>query len=376
MHARRMLAMLLTLATLHAAAEPIEGALDPAKGTPAADGSVVWYDALELGLEGQGWATGLKQPYDRFPAEAEGVVPPNVWGLSQHSAGLCVHFQTDSTNISARWSLRSDNLAMPHMPATGVSGLDLYVRHEGRWLWIANGRPEKTVDNELNFKGAPEGLHEYLLYLPLYNGTESLRVGIDPGKTLAKASRPAEKAKPVLVWGSSITQGGCASRPGMAYPAILGRRLDRPFINLGFSGNGKMDPEVTRFIEKLDVAAYVIDCAPNMTPDLITERTEPLVKSLRAAHPDTPIVVVENVPYQQSFYLQATRDGYTAKNAMLRAAYDRLVADGVKGLFYIPSTDLLGHDSESTVDGTHPNDLGFQRMADAMEQTLRQALGE
>ncbi|MDX9974390.1 MAG: SGNH/GDSL hydrolase family protein [FCB group bacterium] len=376
MNAGRLIAILAVLGTMHAVAAPPQGALDPAKGEPSPDGAIVWYDALELGLEGQGWSTGLKNPYDRLPAEAEGIVPPHVWGLSQQSAGLCVHFQTDSPSVSARWSLRSDSLAMPHMPATGVSGLDLYVRHEGRWIWVANGRPAQTKDNEMSLKDAPEGLHEYLLYLPLYNGTESLRIGVAAGKTLAKASRPAERVKPVLVWGSSITQGGCASRPGMAYPAILGRRLDRPFINLGFSGNGKMDPEVTRFIEKLDVAAYVIDCAPNMTPESITERAEPLVRSLRAAHPDTPIVVVENVPYQQSFYLQGSRDGYTAKNAVLRAAYDRLVADGVKGLFYIPSTELLGHDSESTVDGTHPNDLGFQRMADAMEQTLRQALGQ
>jgi lysophospholipase L1-like esterase len=372
MNIARFAAILAVLASLHAMAEPI----DPAKAKPNADNTLLWYNALDLGLEGQGW-TNHKHHYDRFPAEAEGVVPAPVWSLSQDSAGLCVRFQTDSPVVHARWSLRSDNLAMPHMPATGVSGLDLYVRQNDRWIWVANGRPEKPKDNDAALlTNAPEGLHEYLLYLPLYNGTDSLEIGIAPGKSLSKApAYPPERAKPVLVWGTSIVQGGCAARPGMAYTAILGRRLDMPFINLGFSGNGKMDPPVTDLIAKLDVAAYVIDCAPNMSNELITERTEPLVNTLRKAHPDTPIVFVENVPYQQSDYLAPTREGYTKKNELLRAAYDRLTAAGVKGLYYVPSTDLLGHDGEATVDGTHPTDLGFMRMADAIEPTLREALG-
>ena len=173
--------------------------------------------------------------------------------------------------------------------------------------------------------GIPKGLHEYMLYLPLYNGTESLEIGVEREAMMAQA-RPyaGELAKPMVFWGTSIVHGGCASRPGMAYPAILGRRLGRPVINLGFSGNGRMDPEVTALIAELDASVFVIDCAPNMKPDLIEERTEPMVKTLREAHPDTPIVLVENVPYQQGWFLEGSRSAYLDKNAALRAAYHNL----------------------------------------------------
>lgn len=351
-------------------------ALDPAKAVPSADGKTLWFNALDIGLEGQGWTT-LKHPYDRLPAEAEGKVTDAVWNLSHHSAGLSVRFVTDSPQISARWSLRSDRLDMTHMPATGVSGLDLYAKGgDGEFHWLAVGRPEKASGNETALvSGLPAGMHEYILYLPLYNGTESLEVGINPGTTLSKApAYPANRAKPILFWGTSILHGGCASRPGMAYPSIIGRHMQRPTINLGFSGNGKMDPELVKLIAVLDVAMYVIDCAPNMGPDLITERTDPLVHTLRDAHPDTPIVLVENIVYQQSWFIDRKGKSYKDKNAALFAAYQRLLGEGVKNLYYIPGDDLLGHDSEATVDGTHPTDVGFLRMTGVIEPVLRRIL--
>lgn len=349
--------------------------LDPAKGAASADGKLLWFNALELDIDGQGWKD-LKHPYDRLPGEAEGVVPTAVWSLSHHSAGLSVRFVTDSPVVAARWSLRSENLAMNHMPATGVSGLDLYAKKDGEWRWVAIGRPEKPKGNEATLiSAAPAGAHEYLLYLPLYNGTDSLEIGVQPGSTLSQAPCYAGScAKPLLFWGTSIVQGGCASRPGMAYPSIIGRRMHRPVINLGFSGNGKMDPELVPLIARLDVSAYVIDCAPNMTPELIADRTEPLVHALRSAHPNTPIVLIENIRYQQAWFTDKQRNAYAEKNAALKAAYSRLEAQGVKGLRYIPCDNLLGNDSEATVDGTHPTDLGSLRMADAIEPVLRRIL--
>ena len=350
--------------------------LDPAMGVTDAEGGLIWYDVKPLGLEGQGW-TDLAHPYDRLPARAEGVVTGAVWSLSRNSAGMAVRFVCDSPTLAARWSLRSDRLAMPHMPATGVSGLDLYARtEEGGWRWLGDGRPSAAEGNETTLAGGiPAGMREYLLYLPLYNGVESVELGVTPEATLGKApARPADHAKPVLVWGTSIVQGGCASRTGMAYPAILGRMLDRPFINLGFSGNGKMDPELAEMLGELDVASYVIDCCPNMSPELITERTEPMVRTLRAARPDVPIVLVENIEYQAAWLLPGARSSYQDKNTALRAAYERLVADGLTGLHYVPGGDLLGHDGEGTVDGTHATDLGFLRMAEVLAPVLRSVL--
>lgn len=285
---------------------PIEK-IDPDMAIIEPGKNVRWFNALDIGLEGQAWQN-LAHPYDRMPVEAEQIVRPAVWSLSHNSAGLSVRFLSDSRRISARWSLRKESLAMDHMPATGVSGLDLYVRDGDTWRWVATGRPKKQIDNETQLiSRSPAGMHEYMLYLPLYNGTERLEIGLDPESTLARAPNyPPDHAKPILFWGSSILQGGCASRTGMAYPSIIGRNLQRPTINLGFSGNGKMDPEIVQMIAKLDPAIYVIDCVPNMNPELVAERTEPLVRTLHASHPDTPIVLVENIVYQNGWFIDSS----------------------------------------------------------------------
>lgn len=362
--------LLLALVPLTPAAQDLE-VLDPnfAATDPGAD--IQWFDATQLGLEGQGW-TEVARPYDRLPAAAEGVVPPAVWSLSRLSAGLAVRFLSDSPVIAARWSVRNARLAMPHMPATGVSGVDLYAKDGDRWRWVAQGRPGQQEGNEARLvNGAPAGMHEYMLYLPLYNGTETLEIGVKPGSTLAKAPKRADE-RPVVFYGTSITHGGCASRPGMAYPAIVGQQLDRETINLGFSGNGKMEPEMGTLIAELDASVFVLDCLPNMSPEQVTERVAPLVKTLREAHPDTPIVLVENIIYQNSWFHGGGR--HEPKNAALKEVYAGLLADGVTGLSYVPCDNLLGTDGLATVDGTHPTDLGFLRQADVLAPVIAEAL--
>ncbi len=349
--------------------------LDPNMATVSPDGNTLWYDALLLGVEGQGW-TDVAAPYDRLPARAEGVVRDPVWSLSRDSAGLAVRFVTDARTISGRWTLTSPGLDMPHMPATGMSGLDLYVRMEdGGWRWAGAGRPSEQTNEKQLVSGLPEGEREFLLYLPLYNGTQSLEIGLPPGATLSEApARPEGRDRPIVVWGTSITQGGCASRPGMAYTAILGRWLERPVINLGFSGNGQMEPEMAALLAELDPAAYVLDCLPNCSGGMVAERTEPVVDAFRAAHPDVPIVLVESIEYQQAPVVPGWRDTYNELNQALRAAYDRMLARGVTGLHYVEGKPLLGDDGEATVDGVHPTDLGFLRMAEVLAPVLREAI--
>lgn len=347
--------------------------LDPAKAAKGADG-ILWYSVLDLGLEGKGW-TDTKHPFDRLPAKAEGVVTDNVWNLSHHSAGMCARFVTDARVIHARWTVRNDNLDMPHMPATGVSGLDLYVRSPEGWGWVAQGRPKEKTNEAKLLEGMPEGPHEYLLYLPLYNGVESVELGIPDAAYMAKATpRPADKAKPILVYGTSITHGGCAARPGMAYPALLNRWMDRPFINLGFSGSGRMELPMADLLGELDCAAYVLDCLPNLTPAEVSERVVPFVKRLRELRPDTPILFVENIQYQAGWFLEGSKKSYEEKNAALTEAFAFLQKDGLQGLHYLSCTELLGHDHEATVDGTHPTDLGFYRMAEAIRPALEAIL--
>ena len=359
---RSALLSLLLAAPLFAA-EPV---IDPATAK-ADDKGLLWYDVKPLGLEGQGW-TDVKAPFDRLPAKAEKVVRPPVWGLSRQSAGLAVRFITDSQSIQAKWTVTSENLAMPHMPATGVSGIDLYARDaNGKWSWVANGRPAGKTSTAVLAGSLPAGEREYLLYLPLYNGTASVELGLPKTAKLKKAD---ERKKPIVFYGTSITQGGCASRPGMVHTAILGRKLDVPVINLGFSGSGTLDPEMGELLAEIDASVYVLDCLPNLSPQQTAERTEPFVKALRKAKPDTPIVMVEDRNYANSAWHPGSRDRNEGNHAAYKKAYDSLVATGVKGLHYLPGDKLIGADGEGTVDGSHPTDLGFLRQADVMEPIL------
>jgi lysophospholipase L1-like esterase len=263
------------------------------------------------------------------------------------------------------------------MTAIGASGLDLYVKTgPASWRWLAVGRPTANtpvIDATLS-AGLPAGEREYMLYLPLYNGVQSLEIGVNQGASLnPAAARPAAR-KPIVFYGTSITQGASATRPGMCHPAILGRRLDYPVINLGFSGNGRMEIEVVRFINEIDASAFVLDCLPNMTAKEVEERTEPCVRLLRQSHPRTPILLVEDRNYPDGFLIPSRRERNQSSQAALRAAYDRLRKAGVQNLFYLPAANLLGRDGEATTDGSHPSDLGFMRHADAFEGPLRKML--
>lgn len=344
-------------------------AADDLKFTEA-DG-VRWLDVRQLGVEGQGWSD-VKSPFDRLPAKAEGVVREAVWSLSRHSAGMAVRFVTDAKEIRAQWKLTSATLAMPHMPATGVSGIDLYAKNDqGQWRWVTCGVPREQSNNITLVSGLPGTSREFLLYLPLYNGVTEVQLGVPAGADLQRAPAYApEKSKPIVFYGTSITHGACASRPGMCHPAILGRWSQRPVINLGFSGNGVMEQEVGQLLSEIDAQVYVIDCLPNMNDAQVKERTKPLVQQLRAAHPDTPIVLVEDRNYTNSWLLAGPRQRNASSQAALKAAYAELLADGVKGLHYITGPELLGDDAEGAVDSSHPNDLGFLRQSEAFDKVL------
>ena len=348
--------------------------LDPAMGTnKKAAENLDWHDVTKWGVEGRGWGDEeRKRWFDRFPAKAEGKVTSAVWNLSRDSAGMMVRFKTDSTAIHARYKLSKSNIGMPHMPATGVSGVDLYARDtDSKWKWVQVTKPNaQTVEQQI-ISGLAPGEREYAAYLPLYNGIESLEIGVAKG---AKFEGLAPRAKPIIFYGTSITHGACASRPGMVHTAILGRRLDMPVMNCGFSGNGRMDAAVGELLAEIDAAAYVIDCLPNMGPADVTAKCVPLVKQLRAARPDTPIVLVEDRRFANNWITPDKFKFHTDNHAALKKAYDELKAAGVQKLHYIPGDHLYGDDTEGATDASHANDLGFMRQADIFEPVLREAL--
>ncbi len=339
-----------------------------------ADEKIAWHDVRETDLEGRPLPEAERKSYfDRLPAEADGKVTPAVWGLSRDSAGQMFRFRTDATTIYAHYKVTKALLAMPHMPATGVSGLDLYARDkDGKWRWVQVARPTAQEMKIRLAENLDPGEREYAIYLPLFNGVEFLHVGVPEGKKLTGLE---PRAKPVVFYGTSITHGACASRPGMVHTAILGRRFDVPVVNLGFSGNGRMDKEVGDFLVRIDAAAYVIDCLPNMGAKDVAERCVPLVKQLRATRPDTPIVLVEDRRNTDSWILAGRRKHHDDNHAALKAAYEQLVKDGVKGLSYVPGDHLYGDDADGATDGSHASDLGFFRQADVFEPFLKAALG-
>lgn len=342
------------------------GALDPQQGRLDLDGTNVWYDAKLLTIEGKAF-NDTESYYDRLPARAKATVPPSVWGLSQSSAGLALRFVSDAGSLKVRWAVRSASLAMAHMPATGMSGVDIYRRTPEGWRFVKNGRPA-GITNEVDVSLAPNS--ECMVYLPLYNGTAMVEVGIPKGKTIGTPpARPSGRAKPVVIYGTSITQGGCASRPGMAFTAVAGRIADVPVVNLGFSGSGKMEMALCDLIAEIDASAYVLDCLWNMSDGLVAERAEPFIRALRERRPATPILLAEDC----NVFERAP----TPKARLLRGIYDKLKAEDAlrwKELRYLEAKEMLGHDGEGTVDGCHPNDLGMARQGEVFGSAIKRML--
>jgi len=332
-----------------------------------------WHDAATFGIEGKGWSD-TKAPYHRLPARAEGVVRDVVWGLACQPSGLSVAFATDAPAVRARWTLGDPALAHPRMPASACSGLDLYAEDAtGRLRWAGASREVKTQSpDEILLGDIVPGMHRYRLYLPLANPVGRLEVGVPEGATLEPIS--PRSAPPIVIYGTSICHGHCVSRPGMSHPSILGRRLGRPVVNLGFSGNAHMEPEIAELLAELEPAVYVLDPVPNMEAELIDERAEPFVRRLRGARPSTAIVMVEGRHYTDSWLCQGNRARDARRNAAFRAVYESLVGSGVEGLTYVWGERLYGTDGEASMDGSHPSDLGAVRMADALEPVLRSVL--
>lgn len=322
---------------------------------------LVYHDAANFTVEGKGW-TDTEGAYDRLPARAREIVREPVWNLAKHTAGVCVRFVTDSPRIGAYWD---GGGAMNHMAATGNSGLDLYVKQDGEWVFAGVGRPQEGWTRAVIAKDLPAKSREYLLYLPLYNDVTTLMIGVEDSASITPAPpRPPETAKPIVFYGTSITQGGCASRAGMCHPAILGRWFDREVINLGFSGNGRMDMELADLLGEIDAALYVLETLPNMTPEGIDERFVPFVERLRMLKPETPILLVESPIEPET----------NPDNEAFARAWTTLTDRQTPSLYYLEGAPQWAGRENGTVDGVHPTDLGFYRMALVYYPALEQIL--
>ena len=338
-----------------------------------AKAQTVFYDASAFPLLGKiSEATATR--YERLPARLQGVSRSPVWDLGKNTAGLAIRFCSDSQKISVKWETLN-NKTMNHMAPTGIKGLDLYCLENGVWTYMITARPTAKKSETVLISDMDGKERELMLYLPLYDGIVSIEIGIDSTAFIGqpKIDLPL-RTKPVVAYGTSILQGGCASRPGMAHTNILSRRLNREVINLGFSGNGKLDYEIAELMTECDASIYILDFMPNVSVELINERAEKFYKILREKHPDTPVVFVENPVYPHSKYDLNMQNTIREKNIALRRVFDGLKGKKEKNIFLIPSVEMIGTDGEATVDGIHFTDLGFMRYADYLYPKIQKMI--
>lgn len=346
------------------------------------DSTIIYYGRQHFLIEGTAILDSLKEsPYDRLPISYKEKVREPVWDLSKASAGITVRFHSNSTSINLKWTVLND-FDMPHMAATGIKGIDLYTKYNNKWRYVTTAGalvglktyqnksiPADNINEYELIKNMTPEFREYKLFLPLYDGVTKLEVGIDSTASIEKASPSA--VKPIVFYGTSITQGGCASRPGMAHTNIISRKLDVDCINYGFSGNGRMETPIVELISEIDARFYVIECLQNMDSERVSERVKPLVDIIRTKHPHTPIVLVENMMYTTAFLDHTEETRLIQENAALKNEYDKIIKSGTPNIFYIKDNKDFLVDNEGTVDGVHLTDLGFLRYADYLMENFK-----
>ena len=343
--------------------------------TAVVTNGVKWIDGKCLPIEGRAFRD-VDHYYDRLPANVTTNVNAGVRGMKHHTSGMLFRFSTDSKKLEFRWMPYSERLEMDHMPSTGVSGIDVYRwdAKKGRWMYVKTGRIREAKNGgSLSIPWTPGT--PCLVNLPLYNGIKSFSLGIEPGATVkALPPRASGVNKPVVFYGTSITHGGCCTRPGLAFVNRVGRDLDVPVVGLGFSGSGVMEFEMSEHLARIDASCYVLDCLWNMhlkeTPKNLGRSVEgnyeKFIRNLRAKRPGVPIVMAE----QCDVYMGGPND----KDKFIRGLYEKLVAEGWKDLVYLPKDNMYTGDFEGTVDGCHPNDLGMESMSKAFGAAVKEAL--
>lgn len=339
-----------------------------------------WYNPMDAGfpvIQNQGFTNEIGKTYSRLPDRAKDVVRGAVWDLSRNSAGLAVYFYSNAPQIKVRYTV-SGGYSMPHMPSTGVSGVDMYsINSDGQWnLCSGNFSFGDTIQYTYNGLGKDK-YHdrgfEYRIYLPLYNSVKWMEIGVPEGGELEFI--PMSTEKPILVYGTSIAQGACASRPAMAWTNIVQRSVGYPLINLGFSGNGKLEKEVLNFINEQDARLFILDCMPNLTPyseEEVTNLVVNAVKQIREKHA-APILLVEHAGYSNAPTNKDQLESYTKVNKASRKGFEMLQAANIKDLYYL-SHDELNLMPDSWVDSVHPSDWGMHQQATAVEKKVREIL--
>ena len=310
--------------------------------------------------------------FRRMPKAIADTVNAGVAQLCSHTSGGRVFFTTDSECIALTCT-RPDFWAMGHMARSGNGGFSLYERRDGHWLYRATFVPPADPKgfSSIVSLGAKEE-RTLMLQMPLYAPISSLHIGIAGGSSLGAWTQGYTHEKPIVFYGSSITQGGCASTAGSDYAGRVSRRFDADYINLGFSGNGKAEDTMMEYIASLDMGCFVYDYdynAPNA--EYLANTHYRGYETVRRKNPDLPIVMMSCPNYDRIGHNAAER------RDIIAASYEKALACGDKNVYFVDGREHFAtfNADECTVDGTHPNDLGFARMADALSTVLEKIYG-
>ncbi|MBQ7461294.1 MAG: hypothetical protein IJS63_03440 [Bacteroidaceae bacterium] len=329
-------------------------------------------------LFGQGWSSEVGTKYQRFPDRAQSVVPSGVWSLSKQPAGVNVRFVTNATSITVKYTLAGGAAGYTNMPATLQSGVDLYAHTpDGQFYYVSPKKFTFSTTTTYTYSDLnPQELTgkdecEYVLFFPMYNNVNSMKIGVPAANTFEFVTVP-EDDQPIVVYGSSIAQGCSASRPGMAWPAIVARELNTNVINLGFSGSAMMESGLFDMMKELTNAKlFIIDPVPNIKgqPSSIVSRTINGVKKLREVS-QAPILLVESLGNSNKVMQPNEQNIDSRGNKKLREAFETLMEDGeVQNVFYL-SEEEIGLTEDGMIEGTHPNDIGMREYADAYIQKI------
>ncbi len=350
--------------------------LDSNFKTAAVRKQLTWIDAFDrrLALRGLGWLNENRKAknFRRFPARAAGRFSEGLQILSHCPASVFVSFFTDATEIATRLKNHDLNM-MRHMPLTGMSGSELFVREGNKWISIAVAIPtleSPTFEQEL-VSGLSRRMREYRLYLPLYKRLDHLALGFTRGSTVRPSSRPAG-VRPIFFYGTSITQGGCANTAGTDFVSTLGRLLDTEVINFGFSGSGRGEPQVAELIREIDAEIFVLDYAANCEAALLRTTLPEFVRLLREKHPVTPIVLIGNICYDSYLWKKEISESLNDRRHAMMDFYLRSRGMGERNIHFIDGFGLIppGIDG-SYVDGVHPTSAGFAMMAERLAPYFR-----
>lgn len=330
-----------------------------------------WHACGEGPLRYHGLTAGSGVPLCRMDPAAAAAVSEGVAALAYHTAGVSLDFVTDSLAVALRARL-ADPADMDHMPRSGSAGFDIYTDEDGLLQFrkaVMSAGGEDRLAGEYVCEGAR--CKRVRVHFPLYSGVAAVEIGLLPGAVLEE-NTAVPAAAPIVFYGSSITQGACASRPGNAYPNILSRMLGREIADLGFSGCARGEQAMAAYIAGLPMSLLVMDYDHNAPDEEELRRTHrPFFETIRRRQPDLPIVMISKPDVIWS------RSWAPPRREIIRETWKQAWESGDRNVYFVDGETLFAGPcpDSCTVDGVHPNDLGFLRMAEHLAPLLARILG-